>query len=484
VTWRQFLHGVLLLSVILTTSGTTGDPDLWGHVRFGQDMLAAGSVRLADTYSFTTDRAWINHEWLAEVLMAVSFDALGATGLNLFRLTIVGTVLLLVWLGLRRVPATYRIAILSATALGISLRGHPIRPQLFSLLLFAVLLTIIIRADERRCWRPLGLVPAVMALWVNLHGGWIVGLGVLGLWSFGTAVTSTWRQRATLAAVLTAAFAATLLNPYGIGMWEFLATTVRVDRPAIADWLPTYALPVHLWFAWISACGIVALATMKAGARVNVTYLVIALFLACMSLRVSRLDAFFALVAAMLIAPSLGTGEAERPLATVRDRRSKPLAMAFAACVVATIALAIPRFVNVPMAHSAMPDAQVAAYVRGQGLRGTVLTWFDWGQYTIWHFGRDLKVSIDGRRETVYSDDLVAAHMRFYFGEQDAWAYADSLQPDYVWLPRHLPVTRELQRHGWRSLCEGSSSVLLTREDRREPCGGTSTGTPRSFPQL
>ena len=75
MTWRQFLHGVLLLTVILATSGTTGDPDLWGHVRFGQDMLAARAIRLPDTYSFTSNRSWTNHEWLSEIAMAASFDA-------------------------------------------------------------------------------------------------------------------------------------------------------------------------------------------------------------------------------------------------------------------------------------------------------------------------------------------------------------------------------------------------------------------------
>ena len=75
-------------------AGTTGDPDLWGHVRFGQDMFAHGAVRLPDTYSFTADRVWINHEWLAEMLMAAAFDWFGAAGLNLLRIATVAGVLI------------------------------------------------------------------------------------------------------------------------------------------------------------------------------------------------------------------------------------------------------------------------------------------------------------------------------------------------------------------------------------------------------
>jgi hypothetical protein len=253
----------------------------------------------------------------------------------------------------------------------------------------------------------------------------------------------------------------------------------------IADWQPLHALPAGLWGAWIASFGLVAVTMLKLRSQVPIKYVVVTAFLGLMSLRVSRLDAFFALAAALLIAPALGA-QLRTPLEapSARDRRSRPLAFVFAGCVVVTIVLALPRILTVPMGQSAMPDARVASYVREQALRGTVLTWFDWGQYTIWHFGGDLKVSMDGRRETVYSDTLVSAHMRFYFGEEDASQFADALRPDYVWLPKTLRAARELQRSGWRTLCEGPSSVLLARGDDRQPCSDAFTAASRSFPQL
>ena len=47
-----------------------------------------------------------------------------------------------------------------------------------------------------------------------------------------------------------------------------------------------------------------------------------------------------------------------------------------------------------------MPDLAAAAQLKG--LSGNLWTSFDWGEYAIWHFGPVLRVSIDGRRETVY----------------------------------------------------------------------------------
>ena len=48
-----------LLWLLITQ--TTADADLWGHLRFGLDLLRTHQLPLWDAYSFTTDRAWVNH---------------------------------------------------------------------------------------------------------------------------------------------------------------------------------------------------------------------------------------------------------------------------------------------------------------------------------------------------------------------------------------------------------------------------------------
>ena len=93
-------------------------------------------------------------------------------------------------------------------------------------------------------------------------------------------------------------------------------------------------------------------------------------------------------------------------------------------------------------------------------------------------------MSIDGRRETVYSAGLIDAHMSFYAGASGASSFADALQPDYVWIPSRLKVVRELQQQGWRTLCEGSSSILLTRRHAAPPCDAGPQAGKRLFPEL
>jgi hypothetical protein len=464
-------------------AGTTGDPDLWGHVRFGQDMFAHGAVRLPDTYSFTADRAWINHEWLAEILMAAAFEWFGAAGLNMLRIATVAGVLMLVWLASRDIGERRSVMLIAVCALGIYMRAHPIRPQMFSLLMFAGLLTLLKRSDDHRSLRPLAWIPILMIAWVNLHGGWVVGLGFFAMWSAMRAVTNH-EHRIAIACALGATGAATLINPYGPAMWHFLAATVRLERPMIGDWQPLFMLPPPVWISWFAGVAMLAIAA-RSGTRDTWVRLAMAASLGIVAIRVSRLDAFFALASAFVVAAALPKSEPV-PLSSGHPRHasgSPALAMLLACCLLPVGYLMVGRIVAVPVPAHMMPDSNVAMYVRDAKLKGHVLTWFNWGEYSIWHFGPDLKVSMDGRRETVYSGDVVSAHLDFYF-KTNQWQYADAINADYVWIPKQLPVARELQQHGWHRLCEGESSILLARRAHTPQCAEKRAETERVFPQL
>jgi hypothetical protein len=117
---------------------------------------------------------------------------------------------------------------------------------------------------------------------------------------------------------------------------------------------------------------------------------------------------------------------------------------------------------NVPW----MPERDVAAFITTNHLRGRLLTWFNWGQYAIWHFSPDLEVSLDGRRETVYSDAYVRDHLRLYFDPASETAFLDRLNADYAWLPGELPLSAELDRRGWFRIYSNRVSVVFARSAR------------------
>jgi len=95
-----------------------------------------------------------------------------------------------------------------------------------------------------------------------------------------------------------------------------------------------------------------------------------------------------------------------------------------------------------------------------------MVTWFDWGEYAIWHLGPQLRVSLDGRRETVYSDAVLKGHDELDAGTREGLAYLQDLQPDYVWLPAMLTSVSEwLAGHGYRIDVQTPRSFVAVREN-------------------
>ncbi len=455
---------------------STVDVDLWGHVRFGGDIVHERAIPTVDPYSFTSDRPWVNHEWLTELSMYAAFSLAGPAGLTMLRLALIALTLSLVgWSVVRDGVRPPRLHMLLAfVAILTYARTQHVRPQLFSLVLFAALLLLIRMRDQRP--RAIYLAPFLMAFWVNLHGGWIVGLGVLGLWAAIEAVStgSTWRRRIELSAVVTFSGGATLLNPYGPGMWAFLWETVGLGREDISEWLPIVSSEPGVIALWCTtaAMAIWAIRSTWIGKRVERelqpgkwqprwSEAAIVAALGLLSFRVSRLDAFFCLAVFMLLGPAL-----VRAMRSSLDGRvvgAPSVGVVTAAALVLALVVRWPAATSIDLASATwLPEADVVTYLRNHERDARVLTYFDWGEYAIWHLSPTMKVSMDGRRETVYSTAPIAAHLAVYDNRPGAIDYVRQLRPDYIWLPKASPVIAALHATGeWTTAFDGERSVVL-----------------------
>jgi hypothetical protein len=79
------------LVVALLITPVAGEPDIWGHLRFGLDVLASRSVPLWDPYTFTQDQPMVYHEWLSGVVMALAYHAGGFSGLVVLKNAVMAT---------------------------------------------------------------------------------------------------------------------------------------------------------------------------------------------------------------------------------------------------------------------------------------------------------------------------------------------------------------------------------------------------------
>jgi hypothetical protein len=266
-------------------------------------------------------------------------------------------------------------------------------------------------------------------------------------------------------------------------MWRFLADTVRVERPMISDWQPTFALPIGFAALWLIPACVAVVAMMRGRDRIDWLNAALVACLGVAALRVSRLDAFFALATVFFLGPLLS-----RPAEAVTTN-STPAAPAIgwrltlAAVLVVIVATGVWQLPRIKVGPGS-PEPDAAQFIRDHRLEGRMLTWFDWGEYAIWHLSPRIRVSIDGRRETVYTDEVFARHLAFYSGMPGAENYAEVIGADYVWLPRELPVVQTLLARGWHGAFEGPVSIVLMRSEPAGPVHSTSPGGVRMFPSF
>ena len=109
------------------------------------------------------------------------------------------------------------------------------------------------------------------------------------------------------------------------------------------------------------------------------------------------------------------------------------------------------------------PDVAVAFTLKSAP-PGRLLTSFEWGEFAIWHFGPGLKVSVDGRRETVYSSEHLKRHDAVLAATNEGLQTLDTWQPDYVWLPQSVSQLKApLLGRGYHLVAESERSWLASR---------------------
>lgn len=444
------------LLMALAVVRTHADPDLWGHVRFGLDMLRDRGLTTVDPYSFTQDVPWTNHEWLSELAMGFAFRHGGGTGLLFLKALVVLLAFVLMWRGLRDVAAPWRWGGLALVALAAHSLTVTIRPQLWTMLLLVVLCRLLVAGGPALWAIPLLFVP-----WANLHGGWILGLGIVGIWSAGRLIDrADRRELLQLGAVAALSAAATLVNPYGIHLWEFIGATVRLSRADISEWQPIWRHSAAAVASWTMTAAFVMVHWRRHG-RPPAAQLLVLLMLAIASMRVMRLVALFAPAAVLLLAPRLPRVSG---LATVP--RGQTILDAVIVAAVFLVSFRTGVVAACPMVEeSSAPDMPALAALAEARPSGRMVTGFDWGQAALASLGPALQVSVDGRRETVYTEATLQGQYRIQLGTEAGLRTLQTLSPDYVWLP--LPAahrTRDwLVQHGYRVDVETARSFVATR---------------------
>ena len=415
-----FAFSLALYAILLLFTFHEADEDLWGRMAAGRLTISEGRVPERDVFAYVpTKPLWVDHEWLSGVVFYEIHRAFGGTGLVALRAALgVGAMALL--LHAARGVSPWTLTVLSLAAWPLLAQGFnsAVRAQAFTFLFFALTLFVLERGKGR-----IALVPLV-ALWASLHGGFVLGpLLLLGYGFYRLAA---------------ACLAASLLNPYGLDYWRYLSEALLMPRPEIVEWRSADLSGIgdlHVQGA------LLLIVVLVCGRRPKPAHLV-ALGGAAFA---SVLHVRFAPLLGMVIVVTLGSS-----WEAVFQKRRHALAVGAMVLTLSLVAIGgaaawLRRDLSVQMRIPA-DRYPVAAVELLREERGNLAVFFNWGEYALYHLYPSVLVSIDGRYETVYPEEVVRANWEFTRGAPGSERILDTFRADFALYPRDTGAARWLGR--------------------------------------
>ncbi|MFN9719737.1 MAG: hypothetical protein ACK58L_13640 [Planctomycetota bacterium] len=438
---RWLRHGIVVLLTLVAANllaWRTIEPDLWGHIQYGEDWIVSGSMPLTATHTFTAEGyPWVNHENLFELAVAVGQRTIGGHGLMIFKCV---SGLWLLWTMVRvaqnrHVPTIAAVAAMVPVASGLA-EFWLARPQLFSFLCFGLMLLAFERAfrlwttDWSISWRWLWLCVPLMVVWTNSHGGFAAGLcvflAIAGLrtmeilWKTGRAGLVTATHLSVLNAVM---IVSVFLNPYGYELPYWMLVSLSQPRPEVSEWANILdggvtAIP----FLALSLLTLVSLISTRC--RRDWVELIVLGLIAVQTLGHVRHLAFFAIAFGYWMPQHLVSIWSRlvewRPTLAQHDpisgRAASILKAEFAAIALSLVGMLGWSFANFGVDRTHYP-VNAIEFMTQNNLHGRLVVTFDWAQYALAALTPRTTVGFDGRYDTCYPQSVVDMHFDLLFGQ-------------------------------------------------------------------
>lgn len=449
------------------------DPDVFHEMALFREILHEGRVPRIDHFAYTpTIMPVVHHEWgTGAVLYGVS--RFGPAGLLVLRYALATAIAALAVLVARARAAQWiSISVIAPLAAIMASYGlGTVRAQGFTLLFTAILL-LMLETDRAgsRWW--LYVWPILYVIWLNMHAGFVVGVGILGAYAI-ERFAETGRVQWRLVGLGSILAALVLVNPYGTAYPKYLLYALPLARHGIGEWGPVWT------DGWVSVCLFAAAALAftyamyRAGWRRMPGWVI---YLACayMALRHVRHFSFLGLVIMAYLPAWLQVTPIGEALAKASIRHPRPLTGL--ALVLGIVCLTVtvyrkPWRLRIPCTPQDVRDEQLVIYPYGavqylkeSGFHGNVMTPFMAGGFVSWELYPAVKVSLDGRFEVAYPLPQVSEMVAFYAARPGWRTTLDRYPTDLVLVQEVSPLAKPLaEQTAWQRVYRDGVFELFAR---------------------
>lgn len=463
------------------------DTDFWWHLKDGQYIIAHHVVPSRDFMSYTlAGHAWTDHEWLAEVVIYSLYRLAGLWGPIVFFAIVICTTFTLVYLQMRqrRIQPVLASFVVAAAFMASSASWGP-RIQMMTLMFLAAYMFILQRYRSTHSRRLLILLPALMLLWANIHGGFVLGIAVIAI-----TLAGEWMNRVTghdeawstddlkvLAFALAATVGVTMVNPNGIRQLLYPLTFVLPN--AYTNLIqesasPNFHLPVMMLFEAMLL--LLVAAAFIGRPRLNWTHLFLVLAFTHLALSQVRNVAVWSVMISPLFAYYL-----QAAVPALREQfprfsyRSRPVEGRIGSILNLTILVLMAlayvlegaHFINATTLRQAETDnypRNAIAYLRTHDLPRHVFTSYEWGGYLLWNLFPRYRDFMDSRADTLFNDRILHAYLTAYAARPGWKSVLNRYGVQDVLVQGSSPLAQVLaQDHGWRLAMSDHLAVLYVR---------------------
>ena len=516
--WFRFLAPsttdlIFIILLVAMTGGALaprllGDASIGWHIRNGDQMLRTHLITRTDSFSVTMGgQTWYAWEWLYDVVIAGIHHRLGLNGVVFFTAVIIAlTFALTLRLTLRRGADLSVAALLLALSLGASMIHLFARPHVLSWLFTVIWFQVL---DSSESWdgpesRRLWYLPALMLLWVNVHGGFVLGFALLGLYLLSNAIRyfrcrdeqglRRLRKRLrTLGVVTAVSLVASLINPYGyklhLHVYRYLSSRWLMNH--IDEFLsPNFHGVAQQCFVAILLITIVALAVARN--KPSLSRLLVLLFATYSGLFASRSLPVSSLLLTLIVAPLWTQALAEasdNPHLALRLRAFLSRWQSFTARVrqvelglrthvwpvAAVLAGALLCAQQGTLGSRQWMDAhfdagrlplQATEVIVQRGIREPIFAPDSWGGYLIYRLYPQNQVFVDDRHD-FYGEDFLKDYLKAIRLTPDWDKFLNEKHVNWALLPAGSSLTNMLEETAqWNLIYRDGTAVVLERKDK------------------
>lgn len=479
MSFRRLVALLSFLAIFAMAARVSVDTDTWWHLRAGQWIIENRAIPRVDYFSYTrAGQTWLYPGWLVEVPMYLIYDKFGPGGLNVWTASIVCLTFILIWYAMvGGVFLRAFVLILAATASGVYWSA---RPQLVTLLFAATYILILEgfrwRGDRNTLTR-LWLLPVIMIIWVNSHGGFIIGFLIWGIylidaiyrWKTGVLTASNLRIYSLVGSLM---IIGACINPAGASMLGYPFKTVQIHalQGYIQEWqspnfheisVQPYAWLILVTFGFVGA----------SRRRIALTDFLLCSCFIYLGLLAGRNIALFSLSAPLAISrhSELLIDTLKKFTHPVSDTNSQRKSVIDWCILFACVLLVLYKVYNIypttqnQQVFSKMLPVGAIEYINKTHPPGRLFNSYNWGGFLDYNLP-DYPVFVDGRTDLY--DDLIINEWITVIQAADGWQeILDKWQINLVLVEPDRPIVNLLDIYGWKLIYKNEVADLYQRPD-------------------